>query len=385
MLTARAIAFEVGDSLDHFVDERLNRYDGAQLIEAEDLMESERLTRLSQYRQRYIDGPTLDLPFKRMSVQFDPGTVDALDDVGKVYPSLRLTDVWGELTVDGGALIAADWSKAVVPAPSAETATGYTGDGYVLTLNDGWLLVAGVRRGDRVVWQYDSTAPQEVSLETGDGVTLSGDLYMAHGASAPLILLFHQGASNARAEYLPVAPRLIDAGFNLLAIDQRRGGDRFGGLNRTVSRTTGNGYSYCDCYADLEAALRFAHAELEANRIIAWGSSYSAALVFRLGVEHAEDIDRILAFSPASGEPMDGCQPEPFASQIEIPALVLRPAREMELEHVAAQFRTLSDMGHRMYVADPAVHGSSMLNPNRVKGDIEPTWQTVLQFLAPDE
>ena len=62
--------------------------------------------------------------------------------------------------------------------------------------------------------------------------------------------------------------------------------------------------------------------------------------------------------------------------------LVLRPASEMELEHVSMQLELFGGLGHQTYVAEPGVHGSSMLNPDRVRGDVETTWQVVLDFLA---
>ena len=38
--------------------------------------------------------------------------------------------------------------------------------------------------------------------------------------------------------------------------------------------------------------------------------------------------------------------------------------------------------GVQTYVADPGVHGSSMLNAERVGASTEATWQVVLDFLA---
>jgi hypothetical protein len=73
-------------------------------------------------------------------------------------------------------------------------------------------------------------APEEVRFETSDGITVFGDLYAnSSGKTAPIILLFHQGASEARGEYTVIAGRLLEIGYNVLAIDQRMGGDRFGG------------------------------------------------------------------------------------------------------------------------------------------------------------
>ena len=183
----------------------------------------------------------------------------------------------------------------------------------------------------------------EISFETDDGVTVYGEVYKSADApmSAPVILLFHQGAHNSRAEYEPIVPRLLDAGYHAVAIDQRRGGDRFGGVNRTLEGVGDAEYSYCDVYPDLEATLRFAKSYGFSGQTAAWGSSYSAALVFRLGVEYPDEVDAVLAFSAASGEPMEGCEPEPFSGRIVQPVLALRPARELEVPYVPIQMKLL--------------------------------------------
>jgi dipeptidyl aminopeptidase/acylaminoacyl peptidase len=78
---------------------------------------------------------------------------------------------------------------------------------------------------------------QEIQFETSDAVTVYGEIYRLTDTpmSAPLILLFHQGGGDTRGEYTPLVVRLIEQGYNLVAIDQRRGGDRFGGNNRTLA------------------------------------------------------------------------------------------------------------------------------------------------------
>lgn len=223
----------------------------------------------------------------------------------------------------------------------------------------------------------------EISFETADGVTVYGEVYQSVNApmSAPVILLFHQGAHNSRAEYVPIVPRLLDAGYHALAIDQRRGGNRFGGINRTLEGVGDAEYSYCDVYPDLEAALRFARSYGFGGKTVAWGSSYSAALVFRLGVEYPDEVDVVLAFSAASGDPMEGCEPEPFSKLITQPVLALRPARELQVPYVPGQMKLFEEHGHQTYVADPAVHASSMLNEARVGVSTEATWAIVLDFL----
>jgi pimeloyl-ACP methyl ester carboxylesterase len=229
----------------------------------------------------------------------------------------------------------------------------------------------------------EESASREVTIPAADGVLVYGDLTLAEGGKeAPLLLLFHQARANARGEYGAMIPRLVEAGFSVLAIDQRTGGSYFGGENRTMAALEDDEYSYCDAYPDLEAALRYVVEEGFTGPRFAWGSSYSAALVIRLGVEHGDELAGVLAFSPAAGDPMGDCQPDPYASELEIPALVLRPASEMDTENAQKQLALFAEAGHRTYVAPDGVHGSSMLSAERVDGDVELTWAVVMEFLS---
>lgn len=225
-------------------------------------------------------------------------------------------------------------------------------------------------------------APSATVLTAADGVRVHATWYRSpETVGKPVILLFHQGGASGVAEYAPIIPRLRERGFNLLLIDQRRGGERFGGINRTAASIDPEAVSYCDVLPDLEAALLFARQLEPDRRVILWGSSYSAALVFQLAAAYPDDVRGLLAFSPASGDPMGGCRPEPFAGQVQVPALVLRPKSEMGRGEVAAQMRIFEDQGHTTYVADPGAHGSSMLVPDRVNGYVEVTWEVVSAFL----
>ena len=140
-------------------------------------------------------------------------------------------------------------------------------------------------------------------------------------------------------------------------------------------------YSYCDALPDLEAALAYVRERNPEVKPILWGSSYSAALAIQLAAAHSDAVTGVLAFSPASGEPMDGCRPEPFADGLTVPLLVLRPQSEAVIESVAAQLAAFAEQGHQTAVADPGTHGSSMLVAERAGGDVESTWQVVLHFL----
>ena len=222
----------------------------------------------------------------------------------------------------------------------------------------------------------------EVSFESADGVRVFADHHVhSSGPSAPLILLFHQAGGDARGEYGPIVPRLLESGYQALAVDQRAGGERFGGVNRTMAARDSAESGYCDAYPDLVAALDWAIAEGLNGPRFAWGSSYSAALVLKLAAERGADLSGVLAFSPASGEPMRGCEPADFAQEIRIPVLALRPPDEAQNERVRAQLEAFGALGFGTYVAVHGTHGSSMLVAERADGDVEPTWMVVLEFL----
>jgi pimeloyl-ACP methyl ester carboxylesterase len=227
-----------------------------------------------------------------------------------------------------------------------------------------------------------SPEPREISYETEDGITIYGDVYdVGEDKENPMVLLFHQAGGNARAEYGAIIPVLLDQGYAVLAIDQRNGGSRLGGTNRTVEKLGEKKYGYCEAYPDLAGALDFVEAEGYTGPRAVWGSSYSAALVIQLGAEHGERIAAVLAFSPASGDPLADCLPEKYSETLEIPALMLRPASEMEREKVKQQLELFGEQGHQTYVAGNGVHGSSMLNPERVGADVGDTWAVVNEFL----
>lgn len=224
----------------------------------------------------------------------------------------------------------------------------------------------------------------EISFYTPDSVKIFGDLYELD-KNEKTILLFHQGGSNARGEYAPIIPVLIEKGYNILAIDQRVGGQYYGNYNRTLSNiptnSFGDGYGYCDAYNNLESALNFMIDSGFSGDKIIWGSSYSASLAIQLANNRQSDIDGVLAFSPASGGSMKDCLPNVYFETLKIPLIILRPPNEMENENSKLQFDLADKYNHQTYVPKNGVHGSSMLVEERVGSEVDDTWTVVLSFL----
>ncbi|MEQ9090511.1 MAG: alpha/beta fold hydrolase [Balneola sp.] len=225
-----------------------------------------------------------------------------------------------------------------------------------------------------------ATAQVDISFETEDGVTIYGYEYLHSDKEAPVILLFHQGGGNALAEYSIIIPKLLEAGFSAIAVDQRVGGSYLGGENKTA-KTVEFKDGYCHAYPDLVATLNYALGKYQGKKIIVWGSSYSASLATKLTAEYPDKISGLLSFSPASGGPMVDCKADLFSGKVTVPTIFLRPASEMEREASIVQFELFKEQGHRVYIAENGVHGSSMLNPERVDGPVERQWDVVLSFL----
>ena len=226
--------------------------------------------------------------------------------------------------------------------------------------------------------------PAEISFFTPDSIQIYGDLYEVD-KQLPIILLFHQGGSNARAEYSPIIPGLLEKGFNILATDQRMGGQYYGSYNRTLVNVSdhlySNPYGFCDAFNNLESALDYVIKEGFNDKIILWGSSYSATLAIQLAHKNQDIVSGVLAFSPAGGTPMKDCPADPYFDDLDVPLLVLRPPNEMESESVQQQFQRAKEKGHQVYAAIHGVHGSSMLVEERVGADVSQTWDVVFEFL----
>lgn len=126
------------------------RYDGPVLREAEALREQRRLAQLEHNRVRFVTGPVVRLDLRSMRIQFNPNTMQPLPGRGTVYPTMRLTDVWGSLDVTDGALMQSDWKAVFVQAP-ASTEPPLQGPGWSLNLKPEWSLVPGTRNGDYVL------------------------------------------------------------------------------------------------------------------------------------------------------------------------------------------------------------------------------------------
>jgi dienelactone hydrolase len=222
-----------------------------------------------------------------------------------------------------------------------------------------------------------------ITFPSKDGLQITADTYISHeNLKTPLIVLFHQ-AMWSRGEYLEIAPKLNDFGFNCLAVDLRSGSAINGIANETatVAEQAGKGTKYVDALPDIEAALMYARKKYGQGKVIAWGSSYSASLVLKVAGDNPGLSDGVLAFAPgdyfaASGKPATWIKDA--AKKIQSPVFMTSAKDEKDLW--SAIFAAVSSKEKVSYIpATQGNHGSRALW--KQYQDSEGYWKAVKDFL----
>lgn len=178
-----------------------------------------------------------------------------------------------------------------------------------------WLAIATVMVIAGIATAQNEDAFQTITFPSADGLEITADVYAPHEDKAtPFIVLCHQ-AGWSRGEYREIAPKLNEMGFNCMAIDQRSGGAVNGVANMTLAKAKEEDKStnFLDAQQDIVAALKYAHEELAEDKVILWGSSYSAALSLVIAGENNDLVDGVMSFAPGEyfgrfGKPNDWVQ-----------------------------------------------------------------------------
>ena len=176
---------------------------------------------------------------------------------------------------------------------------------------------------------------ETITFPSKDGLIITADLYMPNPINSPFILLFHQ-AGWSRGEYLEIAPKLNDMGFNCMAVDQRSGSEVNGIKNQTkieadkLNKPT----EYMDAMQDLEAAIEYISEKYSNSKLIIWGSSYSSSFVLKITGDNPDNISGVLSFSPAEYSKYFGTSPtfiKDSAKNIKCPVFITASRVEAEL------------------------------------------------------
>lgn len=222
-----------------------------------------------------------------------------------------------------------------------------------------------------------ASAAESVTFKAADGAKVYADVYAATGDAKATILLFHQAGSN-RGEYAPIAPKLAQLTYNAVAIDARVGDDLWGRTNQTANEQKPD-EGYFAALADLEGALTYAMQTWPGVPVIAWGSSYSASLVFFLAAQHPREIAALLAFSP--GEYFSTVSVRDYAKKVECPVFVTSASDPAEITEARRLFAAVPAANKTLYVPRIGIHGASTLRADSNPRGAAIAWSAVVAFL----
>ena len=215
---------------------------------------------------------------------------------------------------------------------------------------------------------------EPVTLTAADGTKVAG-VYTKAAQPKALILLFHQ-AESSKDEYALIAPRLAEAGYSSLRIDQRSGGSLFG-VNETV-KLLGRSTTHYQAKPDLEAALAWSRGQK--LPVILWGSSYSASLVFLLAADHPDKVRAVIAFSP--GEYFDKKDlVAKAAALVKAPVFATSAQDGREIDAARDILAAVPGEKEQFVPKLGGVHGSSTLLREKNPEGAEPAWKAVTAFL----
>lgn len=122
------------------------RYGGTEIRAAEKTRDEQHKARLLELRNRYLDGPGLLVP-SGGGAAFNAVGATPIPGVGTVYVEpYRTSSAWGTLEALKGVLVNEDGTRRL-PGPVRIDGTTLTGDGWTVTVAQGWSVRPGPRSG----------------------------------------------------------------------------------------------------------------------------------------------------------------------------------------------------------------------------------------------
>ncbi|MCL1969231.1 MAG: hypothetical protein FWF65_06705 [Bacteroidetes bacterium] len=136
----QAFNINIPSDLKQTVETISDNYNGKEVIQEETEREERNRIIIAEYKQKFIELPHFELKFEQMSLSFDPRNIMPLEDMGTVYPNIKIIDIWGILTVENGALMSPSWDKITITIPLGTEGKKVTGDGWTLELSESYIV-----------------------------------------------------------------------------------------------------------------------------------------------------------------------------------------------------------------------------------------------------
>ena len=127
---------ELPQNIEKRVSDVNKKYNGDVIRVEETERELNNIAINAEYIKKFVYDPHLEIHFENMDFSFDPRNIYPLNDLGIVYPNIRVTDNWGILTATMGALMSPNWNKITTSMPTNIKSDKVTGDGWILELTN---------------------------------------------------------------------------------------------------------------------------------------------------------------------------------------------------------------------------------------------------------
>lgn len=220
-------------------------------------------------------------------------------------------------------------------------------------------------------------AKKTITMMSEDGVTITADLYYK-SADLPYVLMFHQDNSS-RGEYQDIAPRIMDMGYNCLAVDLRVGGSSNYIENETSksARSKGLQSTYLETENDIATIIEYAYKK-SGQPVIMFGSSYSSALCIKLGINNAR-VGAMVVFEPGEFLKPDYLIKE-NAAEIDKPVFVATTSAN--LSYVKSMFSATDAANLTYYYPNSPsnLRGAKVLWPDNTNN--KDYWLSLLLFFS---
>lgn len=119
------------------------QYYGDSIIRVEKKKETDRLRQVAVYTRLFTHQPVLNIHLVKMNIVFNPGNLFDLGELGTVYPTAEIKDVWGKLLVTSGGVLMKNWKVITLPVNDSLYVKDniVQGNGWKIVLNENWRLV----------------------------------------------------------------------------------------------------------------------------------------------------------------------------------------------------------------------------------------------------
>lgn len=135
-----------------------DEYNGKLIIAQETEREVKAKRLIAEIKSKFAEQPHFEIRLEKMNISFDPRNIVPVEDKGSFYKNARITDVWGILTINNGALMSSGWDKISVSVPLKIDNKLVSGDGWTLELNEGYKVSKNENTGNYML-KKDSQNP----------------------------------------------------------------------------------------------------------------------------------------------------------------------------------------------------------------------------------